>query len=142
MKKLFIVILVAFMLIGTQSALGATPQVNEMGIVTPNAYQAIASGQCKIVNIGGGTINISGRTTTYYPVKQIGLKLYLQYLSNGQWYTIDSYSYYEYDSSLVSGGELLEVSSGYYYRVFAQYTALDGTISESGQSFTEAIYVS
>lgn len=142
MKKLFIVILVAFMLIGTQSALGATPQVNEIGIVAPDAYQAIASGQCKIVNIGNGTINISGTTTTYYPVQQIGLKLYLQYLSGGQWYTIDSYSYYEYDASSVSGGELLGVSSGYYYRVFAQYTALDGTISESGQSFTEAIYVS
>lgn len=142
MKKLIPILLAIFMLLSTQVALGAVEtKVSGIGVVSPAAFQTISGGQCKIVNNGNGTINISGSTSTYYAVGQIGLKLNLQYLSGGQWYTVDSYSYTNYNSSYISRGELLGVSRGYYYRVFAQHTSFNGGMSESGQSYSEAIYI-
>ena len=142
MKKLIPILLAIFVLMGTHVALGAeVTKASGSAVVSPAAYQTISGGQCQIVNNGNGTINISGSTSTYYGVEQIGLKLNLQYLSGGQWYTLNNYSYYNYNSAYVSGGQLLGVSTGFYYRVFAQHTSLDGSISESGQSYSEAIYV-
>lgn len=138
MKKLIPILLVIFMLLGTQAALGAAEtKLSGGGVVSPQAFQNIAGGQCTIVNIGNGSINMSGSTSTYNPVDQIGLQLNLQYLSAGQWKTVPNatYSYYKYNLSYVSGGRLLGVSRGYYYRVFAQHTSLNGGISESGQSY-------
>ncbi|AFQ43503.1 hypothetical protein [Desulfosporosinus meridiei] len=141
MKKLIPVLLTIFMALGCQVALGAVVSTESAsGIVKPAAYETISGGQCKIVNNGNGTINISGSTSTYNPVKQIGLKLNLQYLSSGTWRTVDSYSYSKSNSSFISGGEQLSVSSGY-YRVYAQHTSLTGTMSESGQSYSEALYI-
>jgi hypothetical protein len=106
MKKLIPILLAIFMLLGTQVALGAAEtKISGSGVVSPAAFQTISGGQCTIVNNGNGTINISGSTSTYYPVEQIGLKLNLQYLSGGQWYTLDNYSYYNYNSAYVSGGQ-------------------------------------
>lgn len=130
------------MLLGTHVTLGATStQIGSAVVVKPNTYQTIAGGQCTIINNGNGTINISGSTTTYSSVQKIGLILNLQYLSGGQWYTANTYSYYKYNSAYVSGGQLLGVSMGYYYRVSAQHTSLNGSISESGQSYSEALYI-
>lgn len=96
------------MLLGTQAVLGATgvggttsTQLSSTGVVKPNIYQTISGGQCSIVNNGNGTINISGSTSTYSAVGQIGLQLNLQYLSGGQWYTLNTYSYYNYNSAYV-----------------------------------------
>jgi hypothetical protein len=145
MKKLIPLLLTIFMLLGVHNSLGATltsaTQLSSTGVVSPQAYETISGGQCKIVNNGNGTVNISGSTSTYYAVDQIGLKLNLQYLSGGQWKTVNTYSYYKYDSAYVSGGQLLSVSKGYYYRVLAQHTSLDGSVSESGQSYSEALYI-
>jgi len=142
MKKFIPILLAIFMLMSTHVALGATvTELSGSEVVSPAAFQTISGGQCQIVNNGNGTVNISGSTSTYYAVEQIGLKLNLQYLSGGQWYTMNNYSYYNYNSAYVSGGQLLGVSSGYYYRVFAQHTSLNGSINESGQSYSEAIYV-
>ncbi|WP_045572889.1 hypothetical protein [Desulfosporosinus sp. I2] len=142
MKKLIPILLCIFMLLGTQVALGATEtKLSGSGVVSPAAFQYISGGQCKIVNNGNGTINISGSTSTYTAVQQIGLQLNLQYLSGGQWVTLNTYSYTNYSSANVSGGKLLTVSGGYNYRVFAQHTSLNGGISESGQSYSEAVYI-
>ena len=148
MKKLIPILLAIFMLLSTQVALGATvvegatsTKFSSTGVVSPNTYQTISGGQCSIVNNGNGTLNISGSTSTYNSVDQVGLQLNLQYLSDGQWKTLNSYNYYKYNSNYVYGGQLLGVSHGYYYRVFAQHTSLKGEISESGQSYSEAIYI-
>ncbi|MDR3584166.1 MAG: hypothetical protein P4L59_02440 [Desulfosporosinus sp.] len=148
MKRLMPILLTIFILLGTQVALGATvvggatsTQFSSTGIVKPNVYQTISGGQCSIVNNGNGTINIYGSTSTFYSVSQIGLQLNLQYLSGGQWYTLNTYSYYKNNLAYVSGGQPLGVSNGFYYRIFAQHTSLYGSISESGQSFSEAIYI-
>lgn len=142
MKKLIPILLAIFMLLGTQVAFGATvTELSGSGVVSPAVFQYISGGQCKIVNNGNGTINMSGSTSTYTAVQQIGLNLNLQYLSGGQWVTLNTYSYTNYSSANVSGGKLLGVSSGYNYRVFAQHTCINGSVSESGQSYSEAIYI-
>lgn len=142
MKKLIPVLLAIFMLLGTQAAFGATEaKMTGSGVVSPTAFQTISGGQCKIVNNGDGTINISGSTSTYFAVGQIGVKLNLQYYSGGSWHTLNTYSYYDYNSSYVYGGKSLSVSRGYNYRVFAQHTSLNGGINESGQSYSEAINI-
>ncbi|MDR3585038.1 MAG: hypothetical protein P4L59_06890 [Desulfosporosinus sp.] len=142
MKKLIPILLAIFMLLGAQVTLGATStQFSSAVVVKPNTYQTISGGQCTIINNGDGTINISGSTSTYSSVQKIGLILNLQYLFGGQWYTANTYSYYKYNAAYVSGGQLLGVSRGYYYRVSAQHTSLNGSISESGQSYSEALYI-
>lgn len=143
MKKLIPIFLTIFILMGTQVVLGATvTKVSASGVMSPAAYKTISGGSCKIVNNGDGTINISGSTSTYYNVENIGLKLNLQYYSGGKWVTLKSYSYNNYDSDHVSGGKLISVSKGYNYRVFAQHTSLDGDLSESGQSYSVTISIS
>lgn len=130
------------MLMGAPAALGATSiRLVGTGVVMPNVYQTISGGQCKIVNNGNSTINISGSTSTYYAVGQIGVKLNLQYYSGGNWSTLNTYVYNNYSSSYVSGGKLLSVSRGYYYRVLAQHTSFNGDINESGESYSEAIFI-
>lgn len=142
MKKLILVLLAIFMLMGTRAALGATEtKMSGNGVVSPASFETISRGVCKIVNNGNGTINISGSTSTYYGVEKIGLKLNVQYLSGGTWYTLDNYSYYKYNSTYVSGGQSLGVTGGYYYRVASQHTSLNGGISESTQAYSEAIYI-
>lgn len=111
------------------------------GVVSPAAYQTISGGQCNIVNNGDGTISISGLTSTYYAVERIGVKLSLQYYSGGKWSTLNNYSYYNYSTDYVYGGKVISVSSGYNYRVIAQHTSLNGGVSESGQSYSEAIFI-
>jgi len=101
----------------------------------------ISDGQCNIANNGDGTIRISGSTSTYYAVGQIGLKLSLQCYSGGKWSTLNNYDYNNYSSAYVYGGKVIGVSSGYNYRVITQHTSLDGGISESGQSYSDAIYI-
>ncbi len=142
MRKLIPVLLVIFMLMSVQSAFGETlSEQNSMAVAVPNVYQNISDGQCTIVNNGGGVINISGWTSTYTAVTQVGVQLNIQYLSGGQWYTLNSYSYYSPNSAYVYGGKSLSVSKGYYYRVLANHTAIKGSLSERGQSHSEAIYV-
>lgn len=144
MKKLIPLLLSIFMLLGTQVSLGATEiKLSGVGVVSPQSFQTISGGQCTIVNIGNGSVNISGSTSTYYAVSEIGLQLSLQYLSDGQWKAVPggAYSYYRNNSSNVTGGQLLNVTRGYNYRIFAQHTSFNGGINEIGQSYSESIYV-
>lgn len=145
MKKLIPLLLAIFMLLGIHNSFGATStsatQLSSMGIMSPQSYETISGGSCKIINNGDGTISISGSTSTYNKVDQVGVKLNLQYYTGGKWTTLKSYSYNRTDSNYSSGGKVISVSGGYNYRVFAQHTSLDGGVSESGQSYSEAIYI-
>ncbi|CDX02740.1 hypothetical protein DesLBE_4841 [Desulfitobacterium sp. LBE] len=141
MRKWLIVFLSLLLLLSPLTALGATNQVTSSEMVQPYAYQLIADGGCQLSNNGNGNISISGDTSTYYPVTEVGLTLNLQYLSNGNWYTLQSYSYTANNTSYKSGGQKLSVSRGYYYRVLAEHTAYNGSTYETGFSYTEAVYV-
>jgi len=142
MKKLIPILLTIFMLLGVQVALGsAVVKMSGSGVISPAAYQLISDGQCHIVNNGNGTIGITGSTSTNYVVKEIGVIISLQYYSGGKWSTLSSYSYNNSNSDYVFGGKGISVQRGYNYRVTAQHTALNGTVNESGQSYSESIYV-
>lgn len=142
MRKLIPLLLAIFMLLGTQVALGATEaKLSGSVVVTPQAYQTISGGQCYIANNGDGTIRITGSTSTFYAVGEIGLKLSLQYYSGGKWSTLSSYSYSNANSDYVYGGKTITVSKGYNYRVMAQHTSYNGGVNESGQSYSTSIYV-
>lgn len=142
MKKLIPILLAVFMLLGTQVVLGATAlKVSASGEMGPAAYENISAGLCKIVNYENGTVNISGSTSTFSNVEQIGLTLNLQYYSSGKWVTLTTYNYNKYLTNYVSGGRTVSVSGGYNYRVYAQHTAFDGISNESGQSYSSTIYV-
>lgn len=141
MRRWSIVFLSLLLLLTPLTALGATDHVTSSGMVQPYAYQLISDGSCQLSNNGNGNISISGDTSTYSPVTEIGLTLNLQYLSNGNWYTLQSYSYTANNASYKSGGQKLSVSRGYYYRVLAEHTAYNESTYETGYSNTEAIYV-
>lgn len=139
MKKLFAMLVMVFLLVGANTALASPPQVNTL--VAPKSYVTLTGGNSVIVDNGDRTINISGYTSTAYPVDKIGLNLNLQYLSNGSWYTLNTYSFSNYNSDYISGGKTLGVSGGYNYRVVGEHTSLDGGIGERGQSYTASIYI-
>lgn len=141
MKRLLPVILALLLLLIPLTALGATNNISTGKMVQPLTYQTLSGGSCQLSNNGNGNISISGYTSTYYPVSQIGLTLNLQYLSNGNWYNLQSYKYTSANASYVSGGQNLGVSSGYYYRVFAEHTAYNGSTYETGYSYTEPVYI-
>lgn len=140
-KKLLPVFLVLILLLIPLNALGATKNISSGKIVQPLSYQILAGGTSQLADLGDRTINISGSTSTYYSVSQVGLTLHLQYLSNGNWYTLQTYNYTGYNTSYVSGGQHLAVTPGYYYRVFAEHTAYDGSIYETGYSYTEGVNI-
>ncbi|MEA4900878.1 hypothetical protein [Desulfitobacterium sp.] len=135
------ILALVFLIFFVSNALGATTSSGKMGTVTPNIYQTIIGGECSITDYGNGNINISGDTSTAYAVTQIGVTLHLQYLSGGNWYTLNTYTYTKNNSSYVSGGRSLSVSKGYYYRVAADHTSLYGDINEKGISYSEALYI-
>ncbi|GAB6173680.1 hypothetical protein JCM15765_31580 [Paradesulfitobacterium aromaticivorans] len=141
MKKLIPVLLLISMLLFATPVL-ASPTTTELtGTVTPASYVTIAGGECRISDLGEGLIMITGYTSTSYAVDRIGLTLYLQYYSSGQWYTVNSYQYTDYSSSYVSGTQYLSVSKGYYYRVIADHTSVDGGINEKAQSYSQSVYI-
>ncbi|MGE4271488.1 MAG: hypothetical protein AB7E31_01265 [Desulfitobacterium sp.] len=140
MKKYLVILLaVSLFLMGANPIMASSQQQNT--IISPQAYITITGGNCAINSNGDGTINISGSTTTVYPVDKIGLTLHLQYLSGGSWYNLNSYTFSDYESAYISASKLLRVSSGFYYRVVAEHTSLDGAINERGQSYTSMVYV-
>lgn len=145
MKKIILVFLITFTLLGTQatSTLASQADVPQpIGeIVTPKAYSMISRGECTLIDLGNGTINISGLTQTFNVVDQIDLTLNLQYYSGGSWYTLKTYNYSKYGSSSVTGGQTLSVTTGYSYRIFAQHRAIDGTLVENGQSYSSSLTI-
>jgi hypothetical protein len=143
MKKLIPLLLLVFILMGSQAAMGSTlkPSSGVSMVATPNAFQTLYRGECQIINNGNGIINISGLTSTYYAVEKIGLTLNLQQYSNGSWYTIGSYPYSRYDTATLSGGQTLGVSKGNFYRVLAQHSSIDGSLSENGISYSAELYI-
>ncbi len=140
-RKLIPILALVFLLIFASTALSATMVSGKIGTVTPNAYQTITGGECYLTDYGNGNINISGDTSTSCSVTQIGITLHLQYLSGGNWYTLNTYTYTKSNSSYVSGGRSLSVSKGYYYRVAADHTSLFGAINEKGISYSESLYI-
>lgn len=142
MKKLIPILLTIFILLSAQVALGTVEiKMSGSGAISPQSFQTITGGVCSIADNYNGSISIYGSTTTNRAVQQIGVKLNLQYLSGGQWHTLNNYSYNNYQSNYISGGRTMAVSRGYNYRVFAQHTSLDGGISESGNTYSNSIYI-
>lgn len=141
MKKILVGFLVLMLLLIPITVLGATKNSSNAIMIQPLTYQTFAGGNSQLADMGDGTINISGNTSTYYPVTQIALTLDLQYLSNGNWYTLQTYNYAKNNASYISGGQHIAVSHGYYYRVFAEHTAYNGSTYETGYSYTEAVYI-
>lgn len=141
MKRFLPVFLALLLLLIPLTAQGATNNISTGKLVQPLTYQTISGGGSQLSDNGNGKITISGYTSTYYPVLQIGVTLHLQYLSNGNWYNLQTYDYTSSNSSYVSGGQNFSVSSGYYYRVFAEHTAYNGSTYETGYSYTEAVYI-
>jgi hypothetical protein len=141
MKKLLPLFIIIILIFTPLTVLGATKNISGGTMVQPLAYKILAGGSCQLVNNGDRTINISGNTSTYFSVSQVGLILHLQYLSNGNWYTLQTYNYTGYNTSYVSGGQHIAVTPGYYYRVSAEHTAINGSTYETGYSYTEAVYI-
>lgn len=142
MKKFLLLLLTLLILLTPVTALGAPKNDNGGSIVQPLSYQYLAGGYSQLIDNGDGTITISGYTSTYSPVAEIGLTLNLQYYANGNWYTLQAFSYLDRNTSYISGGQHLSVSRGYTYRVAGEHTALSySNTYEFGTSYTKAVYI-
>jgi len=92
MKRFLPVFLALVLLLIPLAALGSTNNISTGKLVQPLTYQTLSGGSSQLSDNGNGKITISGYTSTYYPVSQIGVTLNLQYLSNGNWNTLESYN--------------------------------------------------
>ncbi len=93
MKKLLPLFIIIILIFTPLTVLGATKNISGGTMGQPLAYKILSGGSCQLVNNGDRTINISGNTSTYFSVSQVGLILHLQYLSNGNWYTLQTYNF-------------------------------------------------
>lgn len=93
-----------------------------------------SNGTCSISK-SGNTISYSGNTRSTTTEATITVSITLKRLVSGQWQTVDSTSASKQAATSVSASDSCNVTSGYYYKVFAtHYTTSRGTwYSESSQ---------
>ncbi|MDY3250755.1 MAG: DUF6147 family protein [Candidatus Choladocola sp.] len=113
------------------------------GFFYPKARGSIlASGSGDISIVGGRTVKVSGDTTAYRTVSKVKVTLYLQQLQGGNWVTVRTLGpKTNYNSYYVSNSNTYSVAGGYYYRVYGGHTAIDGSTSEAGTSYTDGVWV-
>ena len=144
MKKLCVLLMLAFILFGATNTFGATQdmQSGTLSIVAPASYSTIESGYSSLHDNGDGTVTIYGYTRTYFPVDQVGIAFNLQYYSSsGEWINLRTYTYDAFDSSEINRTLVVPVSRGYSYRLFTEHYAYDNGLRESGVSMTGGVYV-
>lgn len=100
-----------------------------------------ASGTSSIGKSGSSTVYIAGTTDCYKTCDTVKVKLILQRLSGGTWTYVAERTYIAYDTDFCAGSTYMAVKSGYYYRVKATHTAIEGSKTESGSSTTGGTYI-
>ena len=101
----------------------------------------LSYGTAKVSRAGKAKVTISGSTIAHSVCDELKLALYLDESSNNSNYgTIGTYHYSDTQSGMLSGGETdLSVTSGYYYSVRGVHQAIEGNVTESTDTCTDAI---
>ena len=124
---------------GAETTLFAvTNDVTEvMGItVEPRRGTYLQGGTCRFNNNGDCNVSLSGSTQAYEPVDFIEISLYLERYEGGDWVIVKSASNSARNSSHVSVSFSATVTPGYKYRARAYHHILEGSLTETGETFT------
>lgn len=117
---------------------------NEAGLADyPVAYGSyLCSGSGHIIIAGTRKVTVSGNTTAYKICDKVKVTLYLQRLEGNSWVTVYKLGgKTATNTNYVSNSKTYSVSGGYYYRVTGAHTAIKGSTTESGTSYTNGIWV-
>jgi len=108
--------------------------------VRPQTFQYITYGSCDIAATTDGRAYLTGVTDTYTPVDVVKVILTLERWNGSNWTAVKSWEFTETNSSEVTGQVITTVTKGYYYRVRAKHSAIEGIYTESGYSTSGSIY--
>lgn len=97
----------------------------------------LGSGLSSIKKMGTGKIAAGGNTIGQTTVDKISITVEVQRLVDGRWKTYTMWSATNYCAPSVSTSKVLNVPTGYYYRVYCIHSAN----SDSSGSFTNGIYI-
>jgi hypothetical protein len=135
---------------GTENA--AAPQTSDNSSITPPSNEissdpdysegvvltrSTVSGGCSITRLSSSSVNISGYTICSPSDPAVQIVLNLQAYYDGAWHTLASKSKSQ-SGTRVDLSQNYNVTSGYYYRVYAMHSIADGSTS---YSYTNSIYV-
>jgi len=101
----------------------------------------LPKGISNIKNMGNGTVEISGNTTTSVSVNTISVTIYLQKWNGSQWVDITGVSNSATNTNSVFTTKNIAVSPGVYYRARGVHTANNGTTTETQYSTSTYILV-
>src|SRR5262249_9440521 len=104
-----------------------------------NQYLMTYASYSSINNSAPGTMTISGTTNATTVVDTVGVSTYLQRYDGTNWNTVlTGPSLMLYNSPVASAKGGTNIWKGYYYRTMSYHWVLEGTIFESGYSYSPA----
>ena len=104
--------------------------------VTPRRGTYLQGGSCQLIDQGNCHVTLTGSTEAYEKVDFIEISLYLERYEGGDWVIVKSDSNSARNSSHVSVSFSATVTPGYNYRARAFHHILEGSLTETGESFT------
>lgn len=97
----------------------------------------LKSGSSAISKIGTNKIGAGGDTVGQKVVSKIAVTVEVQWLVDGSWKTLTTWSATKTNAAMVSTSKTLTVPSGHFYRVYCRHYAG----SDSSDSFTNGIFI-
>ena len=88
-----------------------------------------------------GSVFVLAKTETYYEVDTVGVVYLVQRWENNEWTDYYSLSCSVYDTYAFSDRRIIDVESGYYYRLYTVHKALDGSLFDYQAVITKSVYV-
>lgn len=104
--------------------------------VEPRRGTYLQGGTCQLIDNGNCKVSLTGSTSAYEKVDFIEISLYLERYEGGDWVIVESDSNSARNSSHVSVSFSTTVTPGYNYRARAFHHILEGSLTETGESFT------
>ena len=109
---------------------------------TPVPYtQYLYGGTAKIMDAGGGKVNLYANTKASTTCDTIKVDIYLQYYSNGAWNYVNNFNYTWKNESLIAVSRTVSVTKGRYYRIKCFHKITKNGVSESCTSVTDGIKI-
>ncbi len=110
-------------------------------LIMPRRGTYLQGGTCELINEGNSKVSVTGETEAYQKVDFIEISLYLERFVDGDWIEIKAESNSATNSSNVSKSYTETVTPGYYYRASARHHILEGSMTETGYTYTRGVMI-
>lgn len=109
---------------------------------TPVPYtQYLYGGTAKIMDAGGGKVNLYANTKASTTCDTVKVDIYLQYYSNGAWNYVNNFNYTWKNESFIAVSRTVSVTKGRYYRIRCYHEITKNGVRERCTSATNGIKI-